>query len=778
MEKILLSSNLYSHPGILLEDHLIGVAGLSDLFLSEKPLEIREKLNSVCRIIALTHDIGKATGDFQDYLNASRKEKERLKKNKETWHSLFSSVCAYYLTKELSLLDKIYPLFAFLAIRRHHGDLRDVRDDVLFDNSDAELLHKQLENIEKEGFSVICSRLHSEGLPLLLNKQIISQWINNFDKESREIKKFLRNVNNDVSIYIILNLIYSILLDADKSAAVVKDRKVFNRKDFDSADLVNNYKRQTIFPESPVNILREMAYYETLKHEIDLNKKIYSLNLPTGLGKTLTSLSFALKLKEAIKSKNGVKPRIVYALPFLSIIDQNSEVFESVIEVNNIEPDTSILLKHHHLSEIFYKKEDNEFESDEAKILIEGWNSEIIVTTFVQLFHTLISNKNKSIRKFHRLANSIIILDEIQSTPIKYWLLLRNILITLSEMLNVYIIFVTATEPLIFERGETLGLLNKDYYFNALNRVSMKPLLDSPMRINELSEYFDLNNDKRYLFIFNTITSAKEFYHLARDKVDSIAYLSTHITSKERLKKIREIKENKYRVVVTTQLVEAGVDIDFDVVVRDIAPLDSINQAAGRCNRNGNNKGEVYIVVLKDEKDKKFASYVYDNVLLNITEKILLVKEEIKEGEFLKLIDHYYKETKEKKTQDVSRNLMEAITKLRYDNEDETISISDFKLIDEDYPKIDIFIELDEEAKEIWRKYMNLKNIENLFERKKTFETIKADFYQYVISTPLNTKNRLEMVGVIGYVKQAILKDYYDDETGFITKETKSVVIW
>lgn len=778
MEKTLPSSNLYSHPGIPLEDHLIGVAELSDLFLSEKPSGIREKLKSICRIIALTHDIGKATRYFQDYLSANDKEKEKLKKAKETWHSLFSSVCAYYLTKELSLSDEIYPVFAFLAIRRHHGNLRDVRDDVLFDNSEAGLLHKQLGSIEDEGFSVICNRLYIAGLPLLLNKQIISQWFDGFVGESRQIKKYLRNINNAVSNYITLNLIYSILLDADKSEVVVKDKIIFNRKEFNSTEWVHTYKKQTISHESPINILREKAYRETLNHDIDLNKKIYSLNLPTGLGKTLTSFSFALKLKEGIKSKNGVEPRIVYALPFLSIIDQNSEVFESVIKANNIEPDTSILLKHHHLSEVFYKKEDDEFESDEAKILIEGWNSEIIVTTFVQLFHAIISNKNKSVRKFHRLANSIIILDEVQSIPVKYWLLLRNILMALAEMLNAYIIFVTATEPLIFERGETIGLLNKDYYFKALDRVSMKPLLNSPMTINNLSDFFDLNDEKTYLFIFNTITSAKDFYNLVKNKGITITYLSTHLIPKERLKRIREIKEKKYKVVVTTQLVEAGVDIDFDIVVRDMAPLDSINQASGRCNRNGLSKGETYIVKLASENGRAYASYIYDAVLLDITGKILSTKAEIEEGEFLDLIDHYYKETKEKKTQDVSRNLLEAITKLRYDSEDGTISISDFKLIEEDYQKVDVFIEVNGEAGEVWRKFMNLKSIDNLFLRKKTLDAIKTEFYQYVVSIPMNTKNMPQMVGEIGYVKQSILNDYYDSETGFITKDTKSVIIW
>lgn len=349
MEKTLPSSNLFSHPGIPLENHLIGVADLSDLFLSEKPLAIKEKLNSICRVIALSHDIGKATRYFQDYLNANENEKEKLKKSKETQHSLFSSVCAYYLVKELALPDEIYPVFAFLTVRRHHGNLRDVRNDVIFDENDARLLHKQNESIEEEGFFITCNKLYSAGLPLLINKQIISQWIDGFVSESRKIKKYLRTINNDVSNYITLNLIYSILLDADKSAVVVKDKAVFSRKEISSSGWVDKYKKTVEFHESPLNTLREKAYQETLNHEIDLNKKIYSLNLPTGLGKTLTSLSFALKLKEIIKSKNGVEPRIVYALPFLSIIDQNSEVFESVIKANNIEPDTTILLKHHHL---------------------------------------------------------------------------------------------------------------------------------------------------------------------------------------------------------------------------------------------------------------------------------------------------------------------------------------------------------------------------------------------------------------------------------------------
>lgn len=772
MEKTLSSSNLYSHPGILLENHLIGVANLSDLFLSEKPPEIRTRLNSLSKVIAITHDLGKATKFFQDYLNADKKEKERLKNQKETKHSLLSAVCAYYLAKELKTCEP-YPFFAFFTVKRHHGNLIDVIDGILFDNNDIDVLDKQCRSIDDKSFSILAEKLYKVGLPLLLSKESISRWINDFVEESRHIKKYLRKISNGASNYIILNLLYSILLDSDKSDVVIKDASIFKRPDCIRGNLVDNYKAKASFPLSPINTLREKAYHEITGSSVNLDDRIYSINLPTGLGKTLTSLSFALKLREKLKSS----PRIIYSLPFLSIIDQNSNVFESVIRMNAIKPDSNILLKHHHLSEIFYKRGDNEFETDEAKILIEGWNSEIIVTTFVQLFHTLISNKNRSLRKFHRLANSIIILDEVQSIPVKYWMLLRNVLLELSKLMNTYIVFVTATEPLIFDRGEIKAIVNRDFYFNSLDRVVVKPLM-KPITVNELAGHFTLDDDKTYLFIFNTISSAKDFYKLIKNKKESLTYLSTHIIPKERLKRIKEIKDGKYKVIVSTQLVEAGVDIDLDVVIRDIAPLDSINQASGRCNRNGKQKGKVYIVNLKNEEGRKLASYIYDATLLDITEKILSNRKEIKESEFLQLIEEYYLKTKQFVSQDTSKNLLQAISRLKYDSEDHTDSIESFKLIDDDYNKIDVFIELDVDAHNIWQEYLGLKNVSNVFERKKLFDAIKADFYQYVISIPGNVKNMPPMFEDMGYVNMAILKNYYDEETGYITEETGHTVIW
>ncbi len=769
------SSNLYSHPGRLLEEHLTGVSKLSALFLAEKPLIIQDQLSNVCKIIALSHDIGKATKFFQEYLTAEEKDKTRIKNFPETRHSLLSAVCSYYLTKQITN-DDLLPFFAFVTVRRHHGNLIDISDEVtLYADDNIKILHNQAEGIDGNKFSTLAGRLYETGLPILLNKKIIESWIDGFVKELKSTKKIIRGLNNGSVSFIIMNLLYSLLLDADKSDVIIRDLSVFEQRESILGNLVDNFKARTTFVDSPINFLREKAYLEITHININPNEKIYSINLPTGLGKTLTSLSFALKLREKI----GLSHRIIYSLPFLSIIDQNSLVFESVIRANGIEPYSNLLLKHHHLSELFYEKEDNEFEHDEAKILIEGWNAEIIITTFIQLFHSLISNRNKSIRKFHRFANSIIILDEIQTIPVKYWPLLKDILTKLSQMLNTYILLVTATEPLIFRREEIRRLGDRDFYFKSLDRISMKSLLGKDMTVKELSEYFDLKDGRTYLFIFNTITAARKFYNLIKDTGLPMTYLSTHIIPRERLKRMEMIKKGSYKVVISTQLVEAGVDIDFDVVVRDVGPLDSINQAAGRCNRNGEQKGEVYILSLKDDRGRLYSSYIYDPVLIDITRKILSNREEIKESELLEMAEEYYSETEKRKSQDDSRRVEEAMTKLRYDSEDDRTSISDFKLIEEDYPKRDIFVELDEDGKKVWQNYIALRNIGDLFKRKRAFDSLKADFYQYVISIPSNTKNMPPMLyGEIGYIEQSVLVDYYDNKTGFIVEDTKSIVIW
>jgi len=780
------SSNLFSHPEKLLEDHLKGVATLAEYFCTGLTVPDIATLLKVIRIASLCHDIGKSTVFFQDYLKSSEKDKEKLKKIEETQHSLLSAVIAFYCVKSIignNDNSNLYPLFSFVIVRRHHGNLKNLINEAIISEKDKKLMLKQIDNIDIEKYHILIQNLIPEGLPINPTIKMVSEWVNDISKELRIYKKVVREGELSSHHYIILNLLYSILIDADKSDVVINGIKSFQRQsDVITESLIDNFKTKSPFEKSEINKLREEAYQEVASKKVDIKKRIYSINLPTGLGKTLTSLSFALKFREIIKNKtNNVVPRIIYSLPFLSIIEQNALVFENVLNENNIFPYSNIFLKHHHLSEIFYKtKAGDEFESNAAKIMIEGWNSEIIVTTFVQLFHTLFSNRNRSLRKFHRISNSIIILDEIQSIPIKYWLLVKEMFKLIAEKLNVYFIFVTATEPLIFGREEIVNLVEKEKYFQSINRVVIKPFIENDITLEELFNKFPIKNNKKYLFILNTISAAKSFYEIASKDPHESTFLSTHIVPKERIKRIRDIQKGKYRIVVSTQLVEAGVDIDFDVVVRDIAPLDSINQSSGRCNRNNNSgKGTVHVVSIKNSNNRRFSTFIYDPVLLDITRNLLNDHHVIDERNFLNIIEEYYKQTSDKKSQHESREILNAIDKLRYDSIDGTATaISDFKLIEENYRKRDVFIEVDQEACEVWKNYLQILNIKDIYKRKELFDKIKADFYKHVVSIPESSKNIPPIVCDVHYVSHNELSDYYDYRTGFITKDDKNFLVW
>jgi|YNPMSStandDraft_1061717.scaffolds.fasta_scaffold00096_33 CRISPR-associated endonuclease/helicase Cas3 len=791
MEPVSLSSRLYSHPDKPLELHLINVSNLAVKNLEEAPIEdlytfSRDKIKRLVRVCSLCHDLGKATGYFQKYLFSDERTQAELKAMKECHHSLLSSVISFYVAfkefedhMDLDERQKLFLSFiAYLSVKRHHGDLGDILTECILDEEDMELLNKQIDSIDDEKFSVLIKILKDYGLKTDLNKQTLRECVSYTKEHLIRIRRRLRKLGEEKNseIYLLTNLIFSLVIDADKNEVGI--RNIIERGKIEIPHIaVDRYKTSKGFKNIYINELREKAYREVIDRDIDLKQKKYSLNLPTGLGKTFASFAFALKLRDKIYREKGYMPRIIYSLPFLSIVDQNAQEIENILKTAENPLDSNIFIRHHHLSDIYYKKEDIEFEPEEAKLLIEGWNSEIIITTFVQLFHTLVSNRNKSLLKFHRLAGSIIILDEVQAIPFKYWLLLRELLSTLAEKLNIYIVFVTATQPLIIPREDMYQLVEPEKYFRQMERVFIRVKTDKRLYLHEFLGELELESNKSYLFVLNTITSAREFYRLLKDKTgEEIVYMSSHIVPYDRLKRIEKIKKREVRLAVTTQLVEAGVDIDFDVVYRDMAPLDSIIQAVGRCNRNWGNRGETIVVYLRDEK-RSYASYIYDSLLLDITNKILSQKEVIEEREFWDIVNLYYTEVQKKKSSDISSDFIDAIYRLKYDSTDETKGIGAFKLIEEDYPKIEVFVELNEEAEDIWRSYSELKQIKDPVKRRIEFDKMKADFYKYVISVPTNVENVPPIIDGFGYVNKNSLCDYYDEITGFKPKGD-IVLLW
>lgn len=794
MEKELSFSNLYSHPEKALEHHLLRTMEMALEQLQDAKIETINQwdykvLEKLIKTGSLVHDFGKSTTFFQEYLTAEDNKKKHLKSRPQTHHSLLSAVVSFLLIKSgleqdifLSNEDKTFLSFiVFLIVRRHHGNLRNIVQEAVVGEDEIKVLIDQIESIDECKLINLQTQLQKTNPLFQISKEELIYEVQNITRSLRKIKKQLRKLGDKKTVenYIAVNYLFSLLIDADKTEVAIG--KYTNRPKLQwNEKLIDRYKSILSIKQSKLNDIRQEAYNEIIEKPINLSQKIYSINLPTGLGKTFSSIAFALKLREKVQTEYDITPRIIYCLPFLSVIDQNASIIEDILSKNGIDANQDILLKHHHLSECYFRSGENEFESNEARILIEGWNSEIIITTFVQFFHTIISNTNKMIRKFHRLSNSIILLDEIQSVPFRYWRLIKELLKSLAYQLNSYIVFITATQPMIFPPQEVISLVNREKYFEIMNRIVIKPMIEEAITLEELISEFKPQKDKSYLFIFNTIQCAKNFIKLLSQKEDvdgEIVFLSTHITPCERLHRIKKMKDKKTRFAVTTQLVEAGVDIDFDVVYRDLAPMDCINQSAGRCNRNANTTGEVIVVSLRKENKKRtFASMVYDYTLLDITKKILNTKNIIQEKELLNIIEEYYIEVNKKLSNNKSRELLEAIYKMRYESTDDKIGIADFKLIENDYSKMDTFIEIDGHAESLWSRFCFIQKIQDKIEKRNEFDKIKGDFYQYVISIPTYTENKPPEVNGIGYVNKFSLNDYYDNSTGFICEA--DTLIW
>lgn len=747
-----------SHPNIPLSEHLQRVNEIARCFINEKPDNLKILLSDAVNIVTKYHDIAKATEYFQEYIrNINNKKNKNL-----THHSPLSSIFAYHEAKKLLNNEKI-ALLCFATVYCHHKNLINIRS------------LKNIRDIIKQIFKQY--NILPDSIKNLLSISDIEQYI------QKSIGKNIDNIikQEDITNYILFNLIYSILVDSDILHAGLNYQ--YSRKDIENIEkLVKNYiefKRQNI-DNTDLNNIRQQISDHIDKYVIDTKNKIFKIQLPTGAGKTLSSLHFAFKLRKKLYEETGKLFRIIYCLPFLSITEQNYDEIEKVFIKNNINVSPDLLLKHHHLVDL--TKIDDEYDAHQAEMFVESWNSEVIVTTFYQLFHTLFTNKKSELKKFHKLSNSIILIDEIQTVNTAYYHLIDEFLPEFADFVNCYIILLTATQPQIFENSvdvvENYQEIAKKEVFNRYKIIYNH----ERQTLEQFIENFTLDEDKKYLFIMNTIGSTKQMYGLLKYKYPnkSMSYLSTHIVSDERLKRIKEIKEGKYDIVVSTQLVEAGVDIDFDVVVRDMAGFDSIVQSAGRCNREGKKpQRTVYVYNFVNNDGKRYAVFIYDTVILDITEQILKENSVIDEKDIYTYIEKYFSEIKKRKSDNVSRNLIYSIKTLNYDN-----IAKNFHLIDKDLPTVSIFVCIDNNAEQVFNKFEQIIENTDFRIRQRELNSIKTDFYRYVINVRYTDKIKEKLSGLpyfenhnLFFVSKNDLKHYYNIETGLITDLTDDNII-
>lgn len=684
--------------GQLLVDHLRGVKDIA-LETSMYNGVIGKELEEVIKIIAMCHDFGKASTYFQGYLDGNYKGE--LKQ-----HGEISAYFTYYM------LPEKWKLIGFICVKRHHGNIEI--DNSFFCCTNEENLIKVSKRIREniKELELIYNKDLDDFFNKIESKQLIKDVRLSYIKRATAIKK--KSIKEQEEEFMYLQYLWSLLLTGDKTQLI--RGSTFINKDILKEKLTKNYKnklREELIrkipniKKSPLFNIREEIYDSTMYsiNNLDLEKdKILSINVPTGTGKTIAVYGAAFRLSERLIEEKRIVPNIIYTIPFMSVIDQNYDVLEEILACNNIHGTHDLILKHHSMSPINYKdSEEKEYRNYDARFLVENWQSTVITTTFVQLFNTIFkSGINSIMHRFHKLSGSIIILDEVQAVPPKYYPIIEDLFNILCEKFNCYVITVTATKPLFLEGKELI--INNEKIFNSMNRIVFQNHTQHFLNLDDfkniLADDIECNKDKSFLIILNTVKSTREIYDYVNKYFKGkrkVIYLSTEIIPQRRLEIIKEIKEsNEKYVLVSTQLIEAGVDLDFDIVYRDIAPMDCINQSAGRANRNGvNGKGIVKLYKLINDKEKTFASYVYAGPLLDATLSILEGRDIIEETELWDINNKYFSKLKtatKNKSLEEYKKYCEDIKALKLQE------IRKFELIAENANKIDVIIRYNEEA--------------------------------------------------------------------------------
>lgn len=598
--------------------------------VGEKAAKFAEKLNvpDAGRILGLLHDFGKYSRSFQNYINSAT---------------------------------------GFLDPDRDGGyvDAKGMKGKIDHSSAGAQWIWGKLREKDRQGEGELCGQIlalciasHHSGLINILDPENKPRFQMRMDKpdEKTHLKECIENSSNEykqrISNIAESNLIKQMwisLCGAINGDGVVRSDKIkafymgfwarflfsclVDADRIDSADFEEPHKENLRHkkPKWSIAIKRFENYLSKIKRKNkvdDIRKEIsdqclkratekqglYNLTVPTGGGKTFASLRYALHHAEKHKLE-----RIIYIVPFTSIIEQNADEVRKILDREND--------KHPWVLEIHSNLEP-ELQNWKTKLLSENWDAPIIFTTMVQFLEALFGGGTRSVRRLHQLANSVIIFDEIQSLPIKCVHIFCNALNFLSQNTRTTALLCTATQPLLHklensENGqlnlspENELVPNLQKTFDDLNRVRIINRTCSQgwtaEQIAELAVQ-EVNEKGNCLIIVNTKKWARDIYQRCCELMDEdqVFHLSTNLYPHHRKSIIEEVKnrissqQSKPTLCISTQLIESGVDIDFASVIRFLAGIDSIAQAAGRCNRNGVRKyGTVHIVNPDQENIEK-----------------------------------------------------------------------------------------------------------------------------------------------------------------------------
>ncbi len=631
---------LLSHPDKLLATHIAEVREATRAILRlHSPDLQRDQL--IEEIVSL-HDLGKASSAFQEYIRDPSGYRGRRDRKAHTPLGLAATLA---LGERLER-DPFWKLCVPVAVLGHHSAFPDAHRLTAhhFGNDDwAEIIEEQAASVPVSEVSKLTGFPLEEILadPDLCDTadDIASGLIEDLQKRA------IADLPGAVANRLRMQFAFSVLLEADKAFLALSSKgKETYREERNvplSPEMVEEHLRGS--ESSEINALRTAARKEALSTLLkDPDRRLWTLPLPTGLGKTLTAASLAMSLREATDTKR----RIVIVLPFLSIIDQTAKVYDEVLK----RPHTSTLMQSHSLSERTY----DDTEERDAEFFLDTWDSEIVVTTFDQFLLSLLGARARHQMRFHNLADSIIVFDEVQALPTQLWDIVKHSLTQLTEHLNSTAILMSATQPGFIQEARSLIRTPKTYY-DVFGRYRLLLKHRQPMSLDDFIEsVLDRKQElegERVLITLNTRASARAVRDALAEAWKTPIFLTADVTPKDRLAAIEKIKKDPESpcLVVSTQVIEAGVDVDMTLVMRDFAPLDSLVQIAGRCNRNGRwPRKDVEIFHLKNSAGRSFAEMVYTvgkgspDLRLEETRHVLASHETVPEEDVLGICDEYF----------------------------------------------------------------------------------------------------------------------------------------
>jgi CRISPR-associated endonuclease/helicase Cas3 len=536
-----------------LEDHSRNVARLARQFAESF------KGGDWAELIGWLHDIGKSSQEFQNML--IKTVDNNINTETKIGHPDHSTAGAQ---KACQLFANGFGKLLAYSIAGHHSGLLD----------------------GKSNEACLDDRLKKKNIP-----DCSLYFIDNFEFNANITSLpfiFAKGDNKRIAFQLqfFIRMLFSCLVDAD-----FLDTEAFMNKD--SALLRSNYSGLSEMDSKLKEALNEISFRATdtiiNKYRKDILQQcinaadnlpgLFSLTVPTGGGKTLSSLAFAMQ--HALKY--GMK-RIIYVIPYTSIIEQNADVFRKIFG-------NEAVLEHH--SNIIIN--DDNYKS---QLAIENWDAPLIVTTNVQFFESLFHNRTSRCRKVHNIADSVVILDEAQMLPVNF---LKPCMEVLRELANSYrttIVLCTATQPALSKNDEFINGLesvreiisNPEELYKNFKRVEINCLSKDQQKTTDNELIKMILDYRQVLCVVNTRRHARELYEQIEDKM-GLYHLSALMCPVHRSEVIQKMKKDlkcgKKCRVISTQLIEAGVDIDFPVVFRSVAGIDSIAQSAGRCNREG-----------------------------------------------------------------------------------------------------------------------------------------------------------------------------------------------